>query len=602
VSARSVKLGTIGYHPPVRRICEEHTPLVLAGVVGLALGLRVFALWSLSRGLYGTSLMPDEQVYDAWARLLLEGKPVPRVYDFPSAPAYVFAALYRVFGASSGVIRVFDTVLGSATCGVMYAAGARAGGRFAGVVCALLAASYGPFVLFSVTAHHTALGLFAFACMLAAAALCFERATPLRAAGFGVALAVATWMRPNSLALALAGAGWLIVTAVRTRGAPLAARAAPLCAFAAGVSLLLLPGAGSVPEPAFNFYLANTLDNPTPYFRPVRFASSEPSQQAMGFVVAASVQRGRALSLAEAHDYWLGELGREWRAQPGAAIAKLAAKAGAVLHPYEAANNHNLAFLRRYVAGLALPYANFALVFALAMIALPTALRSGQRAARGLAWLALTYALTLLLFFADSRLRAPLALALLPFSALGVIALLEAEPARRMRLALAAAAIITAQYALPVPGAGDLSTAYNFHALFLFDRGELDQAAAFYRESAELGGSDSPSAYLGLAAIAQKQGDFAAAERDLSLIPDAHYKAAEKYVQLGSLYVRTHRFPAAAAAFEHALAINPSTLDVYPLLIALYEHQHASTAAAEVRRKYAFVARYYSPPGSAVGG
>ena len=573
------------------RFCAERTWVALSSVLCLALALRLFALWTFTHSIYGPNLMPDEQVYDTWARLLLDGKPVPRVDDFPSAPAHVFAALYRVFGAGADAIRWFNALLGTATCAVMFIVGTQVKDRCVGVLCALLAAVYGPFILCSVTAHSTALGVFVFAGMLAVATRCFARCSALWCLALGAAIAATTWLRPNAVVLGAAAFAWLLLQALHER-ATLRTFAARLSAFGAGLSLLVLPGPfGGIPEPAFNLYLANTLDNPTPYFRPVRFASAEPGKQAAGFVVEASIRSGRQLTLAEAHDYFIDRLLREWREQPRAAAAKVISKVGASLHPYESANNHNLAFVKRFVSGLAPPYLDFAFIFAWACAG--AFFVRNARAAQGLALLAFGYRCTLVLFFADTRVRAPLALALLPFAALGIEALINAvrdrDARRAWRLGLGAALVLATLYALPVPGAGDLSTAYNFHGLFLFDQGDLDRAQAFYRESSALHGSDSASAYLGLAAIAERRFDPAAARRYLSQIPDTHYKAADKYVQLGALLARSRKLGPAADAFERSLQINPGTLAIYPILIALQERL-APDKVEQTKQRYALVA------------
>jgi hypothetical protein len=581
------------------RCCEERTWRSLFSVVCVALALRVFALWTLSRSIYGANLMPDEQVYAEWARRILDGAALPPIYDFPRAPAYVFAGLHRAFGPSPLVIRVFDVVLGTATCALMFLVGRSLRSRVTGIAAAALTAVYGPCVLFSVTVHNTALSLFAFALLLVLAAWCSDRPSLLRAGALGVALAAVIAVRPNALILAIVLPAWLIVRGVQLRSG---ARdlAKQLVMFAAALALFGLPA--GVPEPAFNLYTANTLDNPSPYFRPVRFASSEPAAQATGFVIEASRRRAARMSLEQAHDFWLGELAREFRQRPGAALHKIADKLIASVHPYEAANNHNLAFISHHVTGLGLPYATFAVIFALAAAAFfgtagTTLLRTSPVAA-GLLAIAIGYWSTLVVFFADSRIRAPLGLALIPFAAVALDTLLQSLAARErrhtLRLCMVAALAFGLLSALRCPGAGDLSTAYNFHALFLFDAGQLDAAQEFYRASTELGGSDSDSAYLGLSAIAERQGDLASAARDLGQIPDAHYKAAEKYLRLGALDARAQRFDAAIDAFEHSLAIDSSTLEIYPVLIALYERHGASDKATGAKARYEFTAAFYA--------
>jgi tetratricopeptide (TPR) repeat protein len=378
-----------------------------------------------------------------------------------------------------------------------------------------------------------------------------------------------------------------------------------------GLSLVLslsigarMMGAGDsfagLPEPGFNLYIANTLGNDSAYFRPVPFASADPAQQATGFVVEASRRAERKLSVAEARAYWIDETWREWRSRPDAAARKVYEKVLASLNRYEAANNHDLQFIASHVRGLRLGFLSFPWLLGLAAVGL---LRSPNesRPARALALLAFCYWLTLLVFFADSRIRAPLAAALIPFSALGIAELIATqmhEPKRRLSVVwpgvLAAAVTF-----LPCRGAGDASTALNFHALFLFESGDLDAAESFYERSTQTGGRDAASAYLGLAAIAEKRGDLDAAVAELERIPDDHYKAADKYLQLGSIMARRNHFEPAIAAFERSLSINSSTLQVYPVLQLLYEKLGRSEQAAGAAQRYALVQSFYdTQPGS----
>src|SRR5204862_7436961 len=137
-------------------------------------------------------LMPDEQVYHAWARSLALGEAGPGfISDFAALPAHVYAAVYRVLGPSTDHARWFNLLLGTATCGFIYVLGRRLGGAHVGLLAGLFAALCKPLVFFSITLHGVALAVFLFA-----AALCVWPVGParpvrpvlLRACGLGALL------------------------------------------------------------------------------------------------------------------------------------------------------------------------------------------------------------------------------------------------------------------------------------------------------------------------------------------------------------------------------------------------------------------------------
>jgi tetratricopeptide (TPR) repeat protein len=582
--------------PRLRELCEQRPWLLLGCVAAAALGIRCAVLASFERSVYGAHLMPDEQVFDFYARALLDGQPLPELVGFNlHVPAHVFAAVYSVFGADPGSVRGLNVVLGTATCVVLFFLGASVRDRTTGILCALITALYGPFILASVTAHKTALELF----LVAVAALFGVRSVvgqrPLDLALFAVALALGTHVRANLLALVLAApiAFWIVWRKDRRAGQ--ASSLWPkLASYALGLALVLVPlsrgGILGATEHGFNLYLANTLDNPSPYYQPARFAPAQPSFQGGGFVLKASLDVGRRLSPAEAREHYDAQLSAEWRGDPRAAAIKLWTKLAASIHVYEHAHNHNLAFIARFVPLLALPWLAFGLVFPLAVLG---AVRGGrQHTDRWLLLMAGVYWLTLVVFFTEIRLRAPLALLLIPLAAIGLQVLL----ARRGR-ALAVAAIVLAAAAatthLPVPFAGDLTTAHNLHALIHFEAGDHARAEEHYRAASKLEGLDSQTALLGLASIAVKRGELERARELLAQVSDDHYKVAEKHALLGNVALRQDRFAEAARSFERALEINPGIVAIYPILELVYQRTKQPHLATDVRRRHDYATSFF---------
>ena len=581
--------------PPQRAPSWLAPVLVIIG----ALALRLGVLGSFEGSIYGEQLMPDEQVYAEWARRLHEERPPPRhIDDFAALPAHVFALAYGVLGAEDGSLRLLNVLLGSVACLCLYFVGAAIGGRRSGVLAGALGAIYGPFLLASVTAHKTALGL----CLLGTAMVAATRALALQgrprliAVGlFGALLGLGVHVRPNLVVLVwlAPGVGWWLWRRAGVAPAP-ESKPRLLAAYAVGLAVALVPlsrgGVLGASEHGFNLYLGNDLNNALPYFRPARFAPAEPSLQARGFVLAASLELGRPLSRDEARAHYAAALRQQWSERPGDAVAKVIGKIGASLHHHEAANNHSLPFVARFVPALAVPWPGFGVLLGLALVGLWRGRDRAGVVALGL--LSTSYWLTLVVFFTDARLRAALALLLIPIAAHGLSQVLNSR-GRGLAIGVAVALAGLGVAHLPVQGAGDLTSAHNLHALFLFEAGDLDGAERLYRAASELEGIDADSALLGLAAVADKRGDLERARELLLRIPDDHYKASDKHAQLAALQIKQRQLPAAAEELERSLSINPGNLRLYPLLTAVYGTLGDRARAEAVRARHQHARRFF---------
>lgn len=577
----------------LRGFCAQHPRSIPFIVTAVALAVRALALTSFSRTVYSSNLAPDEQVYDVAARMMMDGKSAPDVVGFDvSIPARLFYFAYALIAPEPSSVRIVNLVLGTLSCTALFFVGKAIRDDLTGLLSGLVAALYGPFVLASVTAHKTALTLLLISAAMLFGARSVARGRIADVALLGVALALSAHTRGNAVLLVAAApiALWLTWKA-RFDTAEIAKN---MGAYAVAVGVTLIPlsqgGVLGAPEHGFNLFMANTLDNPAPYFRPVRFAPSQPNLQGGGFTLKASLESGRRLSVDDAGDYYHDKLVEEWRARPRLALRKVLEKLGASINAYEHAHNQSLEFLSRFVWPLRLSWVGFGIVFPLALLGGVGKVRTAHE--NWLLLMAGAYWLTLVIFFSEVRLRAPLALLLIPIAAAGLVRLVERNDwswTSKLSLIALGAALTH----IPNAYAGDLSSAYNLHALILFESGDLDGAEKYYRKSTTLAGIDSGSAYLGLAAVAAKRGELERSSRHLAKVPDGHYKASEKYAQLGALLVQTNELPAAAAAFERAIEINPGFLQSYPILRLIYLRLEQPVRAEDIEERAAYAKTFF---------
>ncbi len=569
---------------------EARHPALLGATLLAALAIRIAVLNELGGTIYAAGLLPDENIYHRWAVQLAAGQAhAGFAGDFPRLPALIFGLVYSAFGVSALHLRVLNVVLGVATCGLAYVTGRSLYDRQVGLVSALLCAFSESLALYSATVLNTALGLFLFAALLALQAALLRRPDShavKKALGIGALSGLLVNARGNAAIVGLLAVP-IAYLAKRERSASskAALRAlSPWLGALAAAYLLCAAATGGVlgPRSAFNLYFGNNPDNPTPYYRPVRFTSSEPERQAIGFIAEGSRRAGRELSAGEAERFWASTVLRHALARPGAFARRLGQKALAVLNRSPSDNDHDLRLFRELLPALRLAFLPTWLLLALGL-ALGCVLPFDRRLAYGAAAAGL-YAATLLVFFTGERLRSPLILVAAPYAAAGLVQLARGWGSERRRAwlrAAAALAVLLLISGVRLEGAQDLSSVYNLHALTLFQAGDLPGAQRWYLRSLSLHGRDSPGARIGLAAILHQRGELEQAEAVLDAMPDDYYEAASKYEWLGNMELERRHAAAAASAYEKSLAIDSSRQNAYKGLYIAYRLEGNRKAAAD---------------------
>jgi 4-amino-4-deoxy-L-arabinose transferase-like glycosyltransferase len=579
--------------------------LLLAAILVIAAAARVAALLSLKGTIYFDALLTDERAYHEWALKIADGTyRSSAVYELAPLPAYVMALVYTLFGADVLYVRILNLVLGVASCALVYAVGRELAGRAVGLVACLAAALYQQLVFYSIVPLKESLSVF---CTAACAALLLrllreDRAVPGRpwaaALGAGLLGAIA------GLSVNVRGVNAALVPVIaifavlgpRGPGRTRVQRALFAAAFAAGLALAVAPVAVrnyrasgqlalSTAQTGRNLYFGDDPDNPTPYYRPARFASSVPGEQAVQFAIEASRRAGRSLDQEESSAFWTREIAARAAAHPAAFLEKLGLKALALLNRFESSDHYHVGFLARFAPFFRLPFLELWLILPLGLAGM-IALARRSRGHAALAALAATYAATLVLFAVNARYRLPLVVALIPFAAAGAFHLARAVAERRVGAAVAfagTAALFGAIEFLPLPGAGDLSGYASTHALLLDGRGEREAAVRMWDEASRMRGAFSPIADLFLAGKAADRGDLREAFRRARSIPDASFAAAAKHALLGDLHQRAGDGRRAAAEYERSLAVNSGQRRIRGELIRLYARSAPEKVAREKR-------------------
>jgi 4-amino-4-deoxy-L-arabinose transferase-like glycosyltransferase len=552
--------------------------MLLVAVLAAALAMRLAVLLGLRDSVYWSFLLWDERTYDGWARGVLTGSN-SFIYTLSALPAYVVAAAYWMLGPDPVYVRLLNVALGVATCAVVYAIGRELAGGAVGLLAALAAAMYRPFVFFSVTLLKEPLALLLFGALVYVFLIELREHRGHRVIALGVLMGLLVNVRQNAgiVSVVLVPAIlWRRFDVRRGRGV-LAATAVFLAGFGASSAPFVIAnyrGTGRIspaPLAGFDLYLGNNLAGKTPFYSPVQFASTHPDEQGIQFTIEASRRLGRRLSLAEGSSYWADQVVRSAVEHPGPFARRLLHKALVIFSHLEESDNHSLEFVGAFVPVLRLPFLGFGLVMPLALCGLAISAREDRRA-RLLAGALLAYAATLVIWFSNMRIRAPMLVVLLPYAIVGLRGLLGAGawgPGAR-RTGVAALILGAALEFVPVPGTGDLTAHYNTHALALLSAGQTEEAERYWRTSSAMQGAWSVYADVGLAMSAAARGDTSGAFAWLERIDDTSFAAPNKYDAIGDVRRGMNDLPGAAAAYERSLGFNSSQRYVHGKLLEVY--------------------------------
>jgi 4-amino-4-deoxy-L-arabinose transferase-like glycosyltransferase len=497
-----------------------------AVVFFLALALRLVAIAELQNVPLFRTPQLDSREYLDWASLLAAFEPVWPA-DLPHGPGYpLFVALVlRLSGGSLLAVRLVQAVIGATSCLLVYRMARHAWGRAAAICAGIVLAACSPLILIDVSILSE--GLLLFLLVAAAALATVASASPGRALACGFLLGYATIVRPTA---AIAALVLLAFTVRRTRSAIVAG------AFLIGLALPLAPAVaigakhagGLLPVQAksgFNLYQG---------ISPALTGTASLRPGGPYELVAQEAAR-RGLHGPEADRYYVRKALEEIREAPGAFVALLGSKALWLVQNVELRDSHSFYFFRAesIVLSVTLP---FAALFALAAAGLLTAWRE-RNAFAPLAWILLLFALSFVVLMVGSRYRMPLVPFLGAYAGLGAARLAGLLRAARFRDAIVTAGVAAAALALSMvrdhPASHQFAEEWAWTGQSLLREGNPAAARDAFLRALE----DDPRssrALVGLAGLAMRAGDGAAAERLVARAaiagpndPMVHYRAGE---------------------------------------------------------------------------
>lgn len=512
--------------------------------------------------------------YPFFAERLGSGQGIgERILDL--SPFYLYASLlyFKIFGSHWEGMAVFQILLGSLNCVLIYLIGEKMFSRTAGLLAALLLILYGNLTLFEITLEPEAF-LLVINSLLLLALLSADRPWKWLLSGGLLGLAVIT--KPNSLLFLPFAILW-----IWRQPPPGRVRVQATLCLLLGTFVLVSPitlrnyvqfhdlvlvtaDGGKV------FYHGNgpdatgmeRADLPDQFFN--EQSAGEPDHSHALFREVARNITGRPLKASECSNFWIKQTLDHIRLHPLEALALEGKKFIYFWQNYEvheidpAYKNYRL--IRQW------PFLTFGLFSAFGIMGMVLLLPRSRHALLLYAMVAI-YLVSSMIFFPVSRYRLPATPFLALFAAWALVKFRSLQQERRNKTLLGCIAITLALFAgtllllrPEVVALDRRQTATRIHYSmggdYFFQKGLYREAAAEYQKAIELA-PDFVPAYNALGMMWANLGDLAQAEESFRKVIELSPDSDQGYLNLGILYENTEKSGAAISLLQKAYALNP---------------------------------------------
>lgn len=560
-SRRARSGGGVSFLAPPPASFHRGDVLLLAGIVLVALGLRLGYLNQMRASPLFDQPIMDEKYHDEWALAFAEGR---TYFEGPyfRAPLYpwILGTIYWIFGHDFLIPRIVQAALGSLSCGLLYLIGRQVFSRAVGAIAGFAAATYWVLIYFDGELLIPPLIVFLDLVLLGVLLAAAKRPSGWCYGLAGLILGVSALARPNILLFAPAVVIWILWQHRREwRRASIfaiaftvgcAAPILPVTArnHVAGRDFVLISSQGGV-----NFFIGNNArsDGRT------AIVPGTPGGWWEGYhasIARAEAAEGRKLRPSEVSRYYFREAMKWIGAKPGEFLAHTWFKTRLFFSAWEISNDKGIYFWTQMFVPMTryLPL-GFGVVGTLGLAGTVWSMRKGS-ATFPLWGFIVIYAASMIVFFATSRYRVPLLAPLMLLGAHFVVDVARSWWAGHRRVALVAAAVL-------VPAALLVNIAPGGAKMFRNDSLDHVRLGNIYLRE------DKPGA---------AEAEYRAALTEVPTLLVAHF-------QLGFALERQGRSEEAVGAYRAALACKPKLSIETPQLVARTHYNLARVLTSQGR-------------------
>lgn len=398
--------------------------LFLSALFLFPLIIRLIYISQLRAGFLLDVPIIDADFYFKWAKSIAGGDILGKevFLEGPLCP-YILGAVFSVFGAGVFKALVFQSVIGSLSCLLIYKLAQKAFSEPVAVISWILASLY-PYFLFIDGLISNEPYIMFFNLLLLYTLLAVKERPKLKLfLAAGLLFGISSLGRPNILLFLPLLILWLGAVFARDGSRKIISYA--VC-FACGLSVAFLAvGARNyavsgrfmttTSSAGINFWIGNGPRATGTYVCP-EFCTANPFYEHEDYRAEASRRSGRQLDTAQASDFWLKDTAEHVIKHPGQWLSVVGKKALYIISAYEIPGNANFYFYRERVPLLGLPAAGAGLLIPLG-IAGALFMRRWNAGASLLGLFAAAYIINNLLVFVLSEYRLPMVPVLMIFAA-----------------------------------------------------------------------------------------------------------------------------------------------------------------------------------------
>jgi tetratricopeptide (TPR) repeat protein len=551
-------------------------PLIIFAV---ALLVRLIHVYQLRSSPFFDVLMGDAHGYDQWAQRIAGGDWIGSdvFYQAPLYP-YFLAVIYATFERDLLVVRIVQAIIGSASCALLGLAAARFFTPRVGLIAGLALALWAPAIFFDGLLQKSVLDVF-FVCTM----LWLISANRIRWIALGAVMGALALTRENALIFVGVIAIWAWF---RTE------RKVALTRFAVGLAIVLAPVVARNYAVDGGFYLTTSQFGPNFYignnpsadgtYAPIRFGRGSPEFERTDASEVAEASVGRRLSPSEVSSYWTGRALGYITSQPLDWLQLMGRKGLLLVNRDEMLDTESQESYAEWSTPLRVLgwFGHFGILVPLAVLGVIVTWPDRRRL-----WivhaLALTYALSVVMFYVFARYRFPLVPFLVLFAVPGLLHIRRALNSWRTIAAVAVVAVV-ANLSLLAPELMRAITETNLGTA-LQERQRLDEAIRHHQRAIELVPDYAP-AYnnLGTALRASGRVDEAIASYRKAIALQPEFAGAE--FNLANALLEKGDAGASIAQYQQALEKSPQSVEAQNNLgIALAQKGDAAGAISAFR-------------------
>jgi tetratricopeptide (TPR) repeat protein len=571
----------------------------------LAFSLRIIYLLQIKSNPHFFSPTMDPLYHDVWAQNIASGNWIGgRVFFRAPFYAYFLAAVYKIFGHNYVIPRVFQHLVGSFSCVLVYLLAKKLFNRKVAIVSGLIAASYGMLWYFE---DELLLDSFlVFFDLLLILSLLRARNHPQLSQWFvsGIILGISAITRPNILFFIPFVWLWIFLVFKKDRqfkrivtfwgsflvGIILIVSPITLRNLLAGGDLVMIASQGGI-----NFYIGNNKNSDG-----MSAIFYKQDWQYRDFQQMAEKEANRVLKPSEISNFYYRKGIDFLLKSPSAASQLLVKKLYLFWTRFEISDNQDIYFFRRYSWLIRTLPLGFWFIgplglggMILSLFTLGRSVKSSSDQMRDQnnkvslpILFVFSYMITVVMFFVTARFRLPVLSFLIIFSGFALVWFVERLRANNIPSVILFF-ILLFPFCLLVNSnayhlrAGDLSQAYFSLGNAYLKEGKLDLALAKY-DSALARIPHLSRAHLNRGIVFFEKGEYAKAEEDylteLRLYPDED----KAYNNLSALYRQEGQFTKAVEMAQKALTIRSYYPEAYMNLALSYQEMGEDQKAKEI--------------------